>query len=135
MWNRKSFLENYFKFQLKTSGYFSQINFLNFFCTVLLGHHSFFLFVSHAQWDTLTTLDDDPCVMLMEITVLFYRLNWKVTSTEVWLFIRKLCITTGIMLMLCIILGLLMVRCLSLIWYVLHIHLFVILTMQLHVTY
>ena len=57
-------------------------------------------------------------VLLMEIIVLVCRLNWRVTLTMVWLFIRKLCIIIGIMLMLCIILGLLMVRCLSLIWYV-----------------
>jgi hypothetical protein len=56
-----------------------------------------------------------------------YRLNWRVTSTGVWLFIRKLCIIIGIMLMLCIISGLLMVRCLSLIWYVLHTHLCILL--------
>ena len=55
---------------------------------------------------------------LTDIIILVHRLNWRGTSTKMWLCIRKLCITTGVTSMPCIILGLHMVRCLSLIWYV-----------------
>jgi len=82
---------------------------------------SILLFSSHPRRDT--SLNH---FYLTKIIILVYRLNWRGTSTKVWLYIRKLCITTGIMLMPCIILGLLMVRCLSLIWYVEYRHAYIL---------
>ena len=44
-------------------------------------------------------------------SAVLFRLNWREILSKVWLTIRRLCITTGVMLMLCITLVLLMVKC------------------------